>query len=58
MKKSVIAAVVAVLVVVAAAAGAFVLMSQPRLAVSEVKIGALVPLTCLLQHMAHTHWTG
>jgi branched-chain amino acid transport system substrate-binding protein len=45
VKKSVIAAIVAVLVVVAAAAGAFVLMSQPRLAVSEVKIGALVPLT-------------
>lgn len=46
MKRSVLVAIVAVVVVAAVAASAgFLFLSQQRLGASEVKIGALVPLT-------------
>ncbi|MEM1943283.1 MAG: ABC transporter substrate-binding protein [Candidatus Caldarchaeum sp.] len=45
MKRSVVIAIVAVVVVVAASSGVFLFLSQQSLGVSEVKIGALVPLT-------------
>ncbi|MDJ0271118.1 MAG: ABC transporter substrate-binding protein [Candidatus Caldarchaeum sp.] len=46
MKRSVLVAIVAVIVVAAVAASAgFLFLSQQSLGVSEVKIGALVPLT-------------
>ncbi|MDW8063427.1 MAG: ABC transporter substrate-binding protein [Candidatus Caldarchaeum sp.] len=45
MKKTIVVAVAAVVVVAAVAATAFLFLSQQSLGVSEVKIGALVPLT-------------
>ncbi|MCS6768981.1 MAG: ABC transporter substrate-binding protein [Candidatus Caldarchaeum sp.] len=45
MKKSAVVAIVAIVAVAAVASSAFLLLSQQRLGVSEVKIGALVPLT-------------
>ncbi|MCS7137492.1 MAG: ABC transporter substrate-binding protein, partial [Candidatus Caldarchaeum sp.] len=45
MKKSAVVAIVAIVAVAAVASSAFLLLSQQTLGVSEVKIGALVPLT-------------
>ncbi|MEM1946786.1 MAG: ABC transporter substrate-binding protein [Candidatus Caldarchaeum sp.] len=45
MKKSVFVAIISVVIVAVAASGVFLFLSQQRLEVSEVKIGALVPLT-------------
>ncbi|MEM0440046.1 MAG: ABC transporter substrate-binding protein [Candidatus Caldarchaeum sp.] len=45
MKKTVVVVIVALVVVAAVASTAFLFLSQQSLGVSEVKIGALVPLT-------------